>query len=336
MSEPALIETGDLIGPLRRMGLVKAGEPARFTPLTGGVSSDISLVEAGGRRFCVKRALPRLKVAALWEAPVGRNAAEAAYMRAVARWAPHAVPRVLGEDAEAGWFAMDYLAPEDHPLWKARLLAGIVDVDFAAAVGRDLAIIHSRSADDPNIAAAFANDETFEAIRIEPYLRATGRAHPELAARFDELASTTLTTKRALVHGDISPKNILQAPAGPVFLDAECAWFGDPAFDLAFCLNHLLLKGAREGADRTRYIAAFSALASAYLAGVDWESGDSLEARAAALLPALFLARVDGKSPVEYLTRESERAAVRQCAEPLVANPPPRLKDVADAWESAR
>ncbi len=109
-------------------------------------------------------------------------------MRAVAHWLPRAVPRVLGEDAEAGWFAMDYLAPEDHPLWKAQLLAGIVEVDFAAAVGRDLAIIHAQSAADPNIPAAFANDDTFEAIRIEPYLRATGRAHPELASRFDELA----------------------------------------------------------------------------------------------------------------------------------------------------
>ena len=99
-----------------------------------------------------------------------------------------------------------------------------------------------------------------------------------------------------------------------MFLDAECASFGDPAFDLAFCLNHLLLKGAREGADRARYIAAFSAMTGAYLAGVDWESATEIEARAAALLPALFLARIDGKSPVEYLTRESERAAVRGCA----------------------
>jgi aminoglycoside phosphotransferase (APT) family kinase protein len=334
--DSASIETGDLIEPLRRMGLLKAGEPARLTPLTGGVSSDISLVESGGRRFCVKRALPRLKVTALWEAPIKRNAAEAAYMCAVARWLPHAAPCILGEDAEAGWFAMDYLAPEDHPLWKTQLLAGIVEPDFAGAVGRDLAIIHARSAVEPSIPAAFANDDTFEAIRIEPYLRATGRAHPELAARFDELARVTLTTKRALVHGDISPKNILKGPDGPVFLDAECAWFGDPAFDLAFCLNHLLLKGAREGADRTRYIAAFSALAAAYLAGVDWESTTEIEARAAALLPALFLARVDGKSPVEYLTRESERAAVRRCAEPLVVDPARRLKDVAAAWERAR
>jgi aminoglycoside phosphotransferase (APT) family kinase protein len=332
----ASMENGDLVEALRRIGLVKKGEAACLTPLTGGVSSDISLVEAGGRRFCVKRALSRLKVAALWEAPVERNAAEAAYMRAVQRWLPRAVPRILGEDANAGWFAMDYLKPEGHRLWKTQLLAGIVEPDFAAAVGRDLAFIHARSAADPGIPAAFANDSTFEAIRIEPYLRATGRAHPELASRFDELAQTTLATKRALVHGDVSPKNILRGPDGPIFLDAECAWFGDPAFDVAFCLNHLLLKGAREGADRTRYGAAFSALAGAYLAGVDWESATEIEARAAALLPALFLARVDGKSPVEYLTRESERAAVRRSAAPLVADPPARLMDVADAWERAR
>ena len=287
----AFTHDGDFIEPLRRMGLLKAGERARLTPLSGGVSSDILLVETGGWRFCVKRALPKLKVAALWEAPVERNAAEAAWMRAVARWLPRAVPRVLGEDAKAGLFAMDYLAPEDHRLWKSQLLAGYVEPDFAAAVGRDLAIIHARSAADPSVREAFANDDTFEAIRIEPYLRATGRAHSSLAPRFDALARTTLSTKRALVHGDVSPKNILQGPLGPVFLDAECAWFGDPAFDLAFCLNHLLLKGARDGADRTRYGAAFSALAQGYLAGVDWESADGLEARAAALLPALFLAR---------------------------------------------
>jgi aminoglycoside phosphotransferase (APT) family kinase protein len=334
--QQAFVEAGDLSRSLRRMGLLKAGEPARLAPLAGGVSSDICLVEAGRRRFCVKRALPRLKVEALWEAPVGRNAAEAAWMRAVARWLERAVPRVLGEDAQAGLFAMEYLAPDDHPLWKTQLLAGHVDPDFAAAVGSDLAVIHARSVADPDIPAAFANDDTFEAIRIEPYLRATGRAHPELEERFDALARTTLRTKRALVHGDVSPKNILRGPLGPIFLDAECAWFGDPAFDLAFCLNHLLLKGAREGVERERYGAAFSALATSYLDRVDWENADGLEARAAALLPALFLARVDGKSPVEYLTRESERAAVRRCAAPLVADPPRRVRDVANAWSRSR
>ena len=234
-------------------------------------------------------------------------------MRAVAGWLPYAVPRVLGEDAKAGWFAMDYLAPEDHPLWKARLLAGIVDVDFAAAVGRDLAIIHARSAADPNIPSR-SPTTTFEAIRIEPYLRDRPRT-PQAASRFDVLAADDANDKRALVHGDISPKNILQGPGGPVFLDAECAWFGDPAFDLAFCLNHLLLRArarAPTGAHHRRFFGAGRRLSGWRRLG----ERDGIEARAAALLPALFLARVDGKSPVEYLTRESERAAVRRCAIP--------------------
>jgi aminoglycoside phosphotransferase (APT) family kinase protein len=318
------------------MDLVAVGETARVTPLTGGVSSDIVLVEAGGRRFCVKRALARLKVAAVWEAPIERNAAEAAWLETVAEWLPDAAPRLLGKLERAGLFAMDYLAPETHPLWKSELLAGAVDADFAATVGRSLVAIHSRSADNPVTAKRFANDATFEAIRIEPYLRATARAHPALAERIEALARTTLSTRRTLVHGDVSPKNILRGARGPVFLDAECAWFGDPAFDLAFCLNHLLLKGARRGADRDAYLKAYDALALAYLSGVDWEPRDALEARAAALLPALFLARVDGKSPVEYLTNDAERDAVRRCASPLVASPPRRLRDIADVWSRTR
>ena len=328
--------SAELSDALMRLGLIASADGVRMTPLTGGVSSDIILVVAGERCFCVKRALPKLKVAALWEAPVERNAAEAAWMRATARWIPRAVPQVLAQDKAAVFFVMEYLPPENFPLWKAELLKGVVDVEFAAAVGRDLALIHSRSAADPAIPEAFANDVTFEAIRIEPYLRAAGGKHPHLASRLEEIAAITLKTKRALVHGDVSPKNILKGPAGPVFLDADCAWFGDPAFDLAFCLNHLLLKGARSGVDKEPYLAAYAALMEAYLAGVDWEDAGELEARAARLAPALFLARVDGKSPVEYLTLDSEREAVRCCARPLIAKPPSRLAQIADAWSLRR
>jgi len=325
----------DIIEALRRMGLVGPDETARLTPLTGGVSSDIHLVETAERRFCVKRALARLKVAAVWEAPPGRNAAEAAWMRMVGKWLPRAVPKILGEDPGLGLFAMTFLPPAENPVWKTELLAGRIDPGFAAAVGRDLGVIHARSARDADLPRLFANDETFEAIRIEPYLRATGRAHPPLAGRFEALATATLANKRALVHGDVSPKNILRGSSGPVFLDAECAWFGDPAFDLAFCLNHFLLKGARTGAPRQDYIKAFDAFAAAYRAEVAWEAPATLEARAAALLPALFLARIDGKSPVEYLTTEAERDTVRRCAVPLIADPSDRLIDIATRWMQA-
>ncbi len=112
-----------------------------------------------------------------------------------------------------------------------------------------------------------------------------------------------MQTKHALVHGDVSPKNILNGPRGPVLLDPECAFYGDPAFDLAFCLNHLLLKCLWTPAARHGFMACFTSLKDSYLSLVDWEPMTDIEARTARLLPGLFLARVDGKSPVEYITR---------------------------------
>jgi hypothetical protein len=73
-------------------------------------------------------------------------------------------------------------------------------------------------------------------------------------------------------------------------------------------------------------------LASAYLDGVDWESAAMLEARAARLLPGLFLARVDGKSPVEYLTDDVDKNRVRRVARALLAAPVERLGAVHAAW----
>jgi aminoglycoside phosphotransferase (APT) family kinase protein len=317
---------------LRRMALVAPGDDVSLTPLAGGVSSDIYLAQTPARRFVVKRALPKLKVKAHWEAPLSRNAAEAAWMRAAADWLPRAAPTVLGEDPELGLFAMTYLPPEMNPVWKAQLMAGQADVAFAASVGGDLALLHAKSAARRGLAARFAHVETFVAIRIEPYLIATARAHPALAAKIEAIAQTTLANAKALMHGDVSPKNILHAPQGPVFLDAECACWGDPAFDLAFCLNHLLLKGARRGVARAAYRPAFSALLNAYLAGVDWEDRGDLAGRVARLLPALFLARVDGKSPVEYLQTEPEREAVRAFAAPLVADPVRDPIAIVNSW----
>jgi aminoglycoside phosphotransferase (APT) family kinase protein len=323
----------EVLAGLRRIGLLGPGEtPDRMEPLTGGVSSDILLVETHGRRFVVKRALSKLKVAADWRAPVERNAYEVAWMRVAAGIIPDAVPAVLGQDPESGLFAMAYLDPSDHPVWKAELREGRADPAFAAEAGRRLAAIHAGTARRPDIEAAFATDHIFEPIRLEPYLEATARRHPSAKAALTALSRRTLSTKRALVHGDVSPKNILCGPKGPVFLDAECAWYGDPAFDLAFCLNHMLLKCVWTPSAAARFIACFDALSDAYLASVDFEARPEIEGRAATLLPGLFLARVDGKSPVEYITQEADRDRVRATALPLLRQPPARLAEVRNAW----
>src|SRR5262249_36947805 len=179
-------------------------------------------------------------------------------------------PALIAEDAAAGALVMEFLEPARHRLWKNELREGRADPDFAAAVGARLAAIHAASAGRADIAAAFPTDAIFHAIRLEPYLVAAGRAHPDLARPLAALVRRTATTKRALVHGDVSPKNVLVGPGGPVLLDAECAWYGDPAFDLAFCLNHMLLKCLWTPRAAAAFLACFDALAKTYLAGVRW------------------------------------------------------------------
>jgi aminoglycoside phosphotransferase (APT) family kinase protein len=315
------------------MGLLRAGEQPTVTPLPGGVSSDIVRVDLADGPVCVKRALPRLKVEADWHAPVERNRYEVEWIRTAARSVPRAVPRVLGEDRDAGMFAMQFLDPAAFPVWKAQLRDGQVSLDTARDVGGLVATIHAHTADSPEIAGRFATDALFFAIRLEPYLRATATRHPDRAERLECLLHTTSGTRRALVHGDVSPKNILIGPDGPVLIDAECAWYGDPAFDLAFCLNHLLLKCAWRPEWQATYLECFDTLAAAYLAGVTWEPRVEIERRAAHLLPALFLARVDGKSPVEYITAETARNQVRRVARALLQDPVDRLADVGATWQ---
>ena len=299
---------------LRKAGLIGADDMPAMTPLTGGVSSDIWKVEAATGTICVKQALAQLKTEKVWHAPVERNAFEADWIRTAAEIAPKAVARLLAEDRQAGMFAMEYLAPADYPVWKEELRDGMASPASAEAVGKTLGRIHAATAGDTNIARRFATDDIFMPIRIEPYLLRTAEAHPDLADRLTALADITARTRKVLVHGDVSPKNILVGPDGPVFLDAECAWYGDPAFDLAFCLNHLLLKCIWTPSSTDDFLACFTSLKVAYLAGVDWEPIQDLEQRTAALLPGLLLARIDGASPVEYITREADKNKVRRAA----------------------
>mgnify|MGYP001627388322 CR=1 FL=1 len=314
------------------LGLAAPGEPVRAVALTGGVSSGIYRVDLRSGRFCVKQALPKLKVAKDWSVPVERVFSEIAYLRAVQAIVPGHVPRVIGEDAATGSFVMPFLGAEFRN-WKADLLAGHVDAGVAASLGDVLGRIHAATAGDPALARRFANDAQFHALRLEPYLVDTAREHPALAGRLLALVERTAGTRRALVHGDASPKNVLVGPDGPVLLDAECAWYGDPAFDLAFCLNHLLLKLAHRPAHARALLASWDALLQAYWPHARWEARAPLEARAATLLPALALARVDGKSPVEYLDAAT-RDAVRGCAIALLQEAPTTLDAIAARWHT--
>ncbi len=297
---------------LIRLNLAQGTETVTVKPLTGGVSSNIFHVTTSGAQYCLKQALPKLKVAKEWLAPVDRVFAEIDWLQTATKIVPKHVPHVLGVDRDSKSFVMQYLGTE-YLNWKTELLAGRVTPGVAAQVGQVLGQIHAQTARQADIAQRFANDATFYAIRLEPYLAEAARQHPDQSAHLKALIKRTQSHPKVLVHGDVSPKNILLGPAGPVLLDAECAWYGDPAFDVAFCLNHLFLKTAHNPQAGVTLMNDAQDLLTAYLKHVTWEPEHELEHRIVTLLPGLMLARVDGKSPVEYLN--SDRGArVRKLA----------------------
>ncbi len=322
---------GELVASLRAANLID--DSAAFERLTGGISSDIWKVTGPDRSFCVKRALPQLAVEVEWQVPVERNRFEVDWYRIADGIIPGAAPKVLAHDEDAMLFAMEFLDPSEFKLYKNELRDGRADPEIAAEVGRRLAAIHAGTAGREELKETFPRNDIFHAIRLEPYLEATAGPHPDLHDVLHTLSDRTHVTRLAMIHGDVSPKNILVGPDGPVFLDAECACIGDPAFDLAFCLNHYLLKCLWTPAARPDFLDCFDAMTNAYLAGVDWESPDEMEARTASLLPGLFLARVDGKSPVEYVTEDDQRDRVRRVARALLVSPPTRLVEMRVAWE---
>jgi aminoglycoside phosphotransferase (APT) family kinase protein len=335
MMTPAAQPDARLVQFLLAHGLITADTPAIWTPLAGGVSSDIWRVDLPDSTVCVKCALPKLKVARDWRAPISRNAYEWAWINFAAQHLPKAVPKPLAHDPAIGAFAMSFFETEKFPVWKSQLLAGMVNKSTAHEVAQILGTLHAASAHNEAVAEAFQTDDIFYPIRLEPYLIATAEIHRDLAPTLEALTEQTLNTHKALVHGDVSPKNILVGATSPVLLDAECAWYGDPAFDLAFCLNHLLLKCLPQPEHSHALLDCFNIFVSTYRTHINWEPADDVESRAAQLLPALFLGRVDGKSPVEYITQDKQKDLIRQVARPLIAKPVNRLASVAHAWHAA-
>lgn len=311
---------------VQELGLGGVSDLHGVEPLTGGVASDIAAIEVGDSRYCVKFALPKLKVAADWRAPVHRNAAEYAWLQVAAKVVPHSAVRLFGRSDSAHGFAMELVTGVDTYLWKAAMLAGHAPRGEARAVGDAIGRIHAASAAPDFDRSAFHNRDDFRALRIEPYLTFTAPRYPSVAAQVLDLADMLYDSAQVLVHGDVSPKNILIRKGGPVILDAECATMGDAAFDPSFCLNHLVLKGVHLPALRSSLFAQLAEFWNAYRPHVIWESPTDLEARVCRLLPALMLARIDGKSPVEYLD-EAEREQVRRLALLLIAQPVTTLAD---------
>jgi aminoglycoside phosphotransferase (APT) family kinase protein len=322
-----------LVARLRREGLVRGGEPVEIAELPGGISSEIHLVRQGGVSLVVKRALERLRTRDEWHSDPARNRYEQRYLRYVGGLLPGSVPRVLLGGEDDGYFCMEYLGAGFEP-WKKELLAGGFDPATARAVMALLGRIHAESRRRPEIALRFDTTAIFRQLRTDPYLRTTAGRHPALRVLLEAEASRLEGVRECLVHGDFSPKNILVGPGRTVVLDCEAAWYGDPAFDIAFLLNHLCLKALLHAPADPGFAPLFESAVAGYFgaAGMPAAGALELDRRSARLLPMLMLARVDGKSPAEYLTDERRKRLVREWAAGILPRFHGTLAELSALW----
>jgi 5-methylthioribose kinase len=305
---------GEIADYLMARGIVEPGVPLSVEPLGGGVSSEIVAVRGRGLSLVVKRALPKLRVEQEWLADVARTISEANALRFAAALTPDAVPPVVDLDRDA-CIAILALAPAGWGNWRDELLAGRIDPLVGRRLGELLVTWHAAE-----VPAGFSNRDAFAQLRIDPFHRVVAERHPQLRADVLGIADRLLRRQMCLVHGDLSPKNVLSGAGGLWVLDWEVAHHGDPVFDQAFLLTHLLLKSVHRPPDAGRY----RAVAEAFLDGYGEARG-----RLSENVACLLLARVDGKSPAGYL-RPSEHQTVRDLAYSLLRDPP---AEALDAWE---
>ncbi len=327
----------------RRLITTAERRTATAQALGGGVSNIVVRVDAPDKpgALVLKQSLPRLRVEQEWLADQERIYHEAASLQYLAGVLPaSALPKVVHEDRENYLFVMT-AAPAEGVNWKDALLAGSVDTAVAAQVGALLGRIHQHSwvseGRIPEGLRQFADQHCFVQLRIDPYHRATAAVHPELADIIEVEAQRMLNLRQALVHGDYSPKNVIVVGSGAAaevfLLDFEVAHLGNPVFDLAFMLNHLTLKAIHKPELAGEYNAAARAFWSAYLDAAGALAGDvaELERETVRQLAVLLLARIDGKSPAEYITGAQQKDQARSLAKGILSGATAYLRQLHDA-----
>jgi aminoglycoside phosphotransferase (APT) family kinase protein len=317
-------QASPLIDYLRATQRIGPAECPSIEILAGGVSNRTVLVRrTSGPDWVIKQALAKLRVQVDWFSSPERVHREALGMQWLNRLAPPGtVTPLVFEDHDEHLVCMEAV-PRPHDNWKTLLLAGDVRTDHIRQFGHLLGTIHRRSAEQADELAALFDDRAFfESLRLEPYYVYSAEQVPGAARFLEQLLLETRGRRQCLVHGDYSPKNVLVYQDRLVLLDHEVIHWGDPAFDLGFSLTHLLSKAYHLPQHRAAFAHAACDYWQSYraaLGDVSWREG--LEERAVRQTLGCLLARVAGRSPLEYLSQD-QRVRQQSVVVELMQKPP--------------
>lgn len=322
-----------LVAYLQAEGRIALSERPETRVLSGGVSNRaVWLKRSSGEAWVLKQALEKLRTKADWFSSVERIHREASGMRWLYQMAPAgSITELIFEDHTNHVLAMQAV-PEPHENWKTVLLKGQLEFDHIQQFAQLLGMIHQQSYQDPKAAAEFSDRSFFESLRLEPYYLYTAAQQPQAADFLKNLVEDNRANLLTVVHGDYSPKNVLVYRGKLVLLDHEVIHFGDPTFDLGFSMTHLLSKAHHLPQQRQHFLEATQLYWQTYTAAAPVLSALSgFEARAVRQTLGCLLARVDGRSPLEYLD-EAERANQREAVLAMMSEPPATIAGLIEGF----
>ncbi len=324
-------------GYLQSRGFLPTGSTATVTPLAWGVSNLVLRVEPEGLpAVVVKQSQPRLRTKIDWFSRCERIHREADVLRAISPLLPPGVVPAVRFEARADYVLGLEAIRADHEVWKAALLGNRVELTVAARLGTYLATMHRDTANRPTCLPDAADWSLFDELRIDPFYRWIARVHPAIQPAIDDLIAEMSRHRVCLVHADFSPKNVLVHPDGVSLVDFETGHFGDPAFDVGFFLSHLLLKSLRQRPSREIWRQLVATFREHYAAGLEGGPDETNPAdtsrRAVRHLAACLLARVDGKSPVDYLDEPWQPEFVRRLTCRWLGNAPAELEAALEEY----
>jgi 5-methylthioribose kinase len=301
-----VLDEGSVVTYLSQRGL-STGD-ATVETLTGGVSCVVLAVSNADVDLVVKQALPELKTKAKWVADQRRAIVEADAMQVYHSITPDSVPELIDCDEKEFTLTMSRL-PRSCTNWKIDMLEGRIYPEMGDKLGKILAAWHNAAAVSDEIKEKFMEGSLFEQLRVAPFYRAVMDKNPDLQPVISVLIDEITSLKITLVHGDFSPKNIMATPDHrPIVLDFEVAHIGNPVFDLAFLLAHLLCKIIRATQPDEKDLLVETA--KQFIASYQQTTRLSVAASLSHHIALIALARVEGVSPVNYLDAPAQQRLV--------------------------
>jgi 5-methylthioribose kinase len=343
-----LIDERSAEGYLRQTGRIGPDERLRVHELPGGVSNVVLYVaRSDGDDFVLKQAREQLRVPEPWFCGVERIWREADVLQICEQVLSRQVagigedsayflvrtPSILFEDREQYLLAMT-AAPADHVVWKNELIKGRPDAGIVAACGHLLGQLHAGTWHDESVARQIGDRQIFDELRIDPYYRHAASVREEFRPALERLIDSVNRHQLSLVHADFSPKNLLVYSDGLMMVDFETGHYGDPAFDVGFFLSHLILKAFHFAPGHLAYLLQTEAFWPSYEKALRKTAGETaycdLVGRGILHFAGCALARLDGKSGIDYLGDEARRDQVRQLCRDVFEAEPTTWKWVVD------